>query len=131
IGTLFGAHLRRDGKVLWDPSGDLERGIQGMGAIDTSRLLARASTMAQLFTTPKHDLPKYLNGLLREARYLLRSCLYAHAISEGSPCFSVRELAQRHGDPDLTFLLASRHESEPSEEDYWNCLSRLEQILGT
>lgn len=130
IGTLFGAHLKRDGKVLWDPSGSLGGALDRMGTVDTDRLLERSRTMAQLFTTPAHDLPKYLPGLLREARYLLRSCLYARAISDGEPCFSVRELAVRMGDPDLSQLLASRQHSEPSETDYRNCLSRLEDIIG-
>lgn len=130
IGTLFGAHLKRDGKVLWDRSGSLATALEGMGSVETGRVLARSRTMSQLFTTPTNDLPKYLPGLLREARYLLRSCLYARAIADGAPCFSVRELAVRHNDPELAQLLASRHHSAPSQTDYLNCLARLEQVIG-
>lgn len=129
-GTLFGAHLRRDGKVLLDNSGVLSAALDRMGPVDTELVLARSRHMSQLFTTPELDLPRYLPGLLREARYLLRSCLYASAIAEGRPCFSVRELAQRHGDLDLARLLASRRVSEPSESDYSECLIRLWSLLG-
>lgn len=80
--------------------------------------------------SPEHDLPKYLPGLLREARYLLRSCLYAQAIAAGNPCFSVRELAVRHGDPHLAQLLASRQPGEPSISELTECLSRLRRIIG-
>ena len=67
--------------------------------------------MSGLFTSLERDFPS-TSGLLRQARYLLRSCLYAQAIADGDPCFSVRELAVRRGDPNLARLLAS---SQPGE----------------
>jgi len=130
IGTLFGAHLKRDAKVVWDNQGHLSRAVKSMGQVDTDRLLARALTMSELFMSPERDLPKYLPGLLREARYLLRSCLYAQAIADGDPCFSVRELAVRHGDPNLARLLASRQQDEATAADFEECLSRLRGIVG-
>lgn len=130
VGTLFGAHLKRDGKVLFDYDGRLTKALSAMGQVDTTRLFRRALEMSQLFTTPERDLPKYLPGLLRQARYLLRSSLYAQAIDEGAPCFSVREIADRHSDPDLVRLLASRQEEDPALEDYSACLSRLHDLLG-
>lgn len=130
IGTLFGAHLKRDGKIVWDDSGDLARAIDDMGDVDAARLMARSLGLSELFTSPEHDLPKYLPGLLRQVRYLLRSCLYAQAIAAGAPCFSVRELAVRLGDPSLTHLLASRHVGEPSKRDYQQCQERLTAIIG-
>jgi predicted nucleotidyltransferase len=130
IGTLFGAHLKRDSKILWDPRGVLAAAVGAMGEVDTERLLRRAWEMSELFTTPEQDLPRYLPGLLREARYLLRSCLYAQAIAAGRPCFSVRELAARHNDPHMVSLLASRHPEGASVSDLDECLSRLRQIVG-
>ncbi len=130
IGTLFGAHLKRDSKIVWDPEGLLAKAVAAFGDVDTDRLLRRAWRMSQLFTTLEHDLPKYLGGLLREARYLLRSCLYAQAIATGQPCFSVRELAVRHNDPSMTSLLSSRHSEPPSVEDLDECLVRLRKIVG-
>jgi predicted nucleotidyltransferase len=130
IGTLFGAHLKRDAKIVWDKHGDLTRAVEDMGDVDTDRLLARAWSMSELFTSPGRDLPKYLLGLLREARYLLRSCLYAQAIADGDPCFSVRELAVRLSDPYLVRLLASRQPGEATADDLEECLSRLRGIVG-
>ena len=130
MGTLFGAHLRRDARIVWDPDGELERLIASLGDVDPARLLTRARAMTTLFTSLDRDLPKYLPGLLREARYLLRSCLYVQAIAQGRPCFSVRELAQRHDDNELVILLASRHDSEPAETELRECLRRLRDLLG-
>lgn len=130
LGTLFGAHLRRDAKVLFDTDGELRSIVEAMGHVEVGRLLGRARIMSQLFTTPEQDLPRYLPGLLREARYLLRSCLYAQAIGNGAPCFSVRELAARLEDPILAELLASRQSSPPSHSDLSECLKRLEPLVG-
>jgi predicted nucleotidyltransferase len=130
IGTLFGAHLKRDAKIVWDARGHLTRAVEDMGEVDTERLVARAWSMSELFTSPERDLPKYLSGLLRQARYLLRSCLYAQAIADDVSCFSVRELAVRHGDPDLARLLASRQRGEATAADLEQCLSRLRGIIG-
>lgn len=130
IGTLFGAHLRRDAKIVWDSRDCLQSILNQMGDVDTKRLLKRARAMSSLFTTPDRDLPLYLPGLLRHARYLLRSSLYAQAIDQGRPCFSVREIARRHADPQLVTLLASRQAEAPSGDAYGDCLDRLVRIVG-
>lgn len=130
VGTLFGAHLRRDGRILWDPENKLVSTLAAMGEVDTSRLFSRSRQMSCILTQPERDLPRYLPGLLREARYLLRSCLYAAAIAEGEPCFSVRELARRHNDPALTDLLASRQVREPERQALEDCKLRLENLIG-
>lgn len=129
-GTLFGAHLKRDAKVLWDSKGELSSILSRMGEVDTERLFSRARNMSRILTCPRMDLPTYLPGLLRESRYLLRSCLYARAIAEENPCFSVREIAQSNADPSLVSLLSSRHITEPSLDDLTECISRLQAILG-
>jgi predicted nucleotidyltransferase len=130
VGTLFGAHLRRDAKVIWDPSDRLSRSVHAMGDVDTVRLLRRAKAMSSLFTTKSMDLPTYLDGMLRQARYLLRSCLYAKAIEQGDPCFSVREIARRLDDPKLTDLLASRRRTSASVAELEDCLRRLAPLVG-
>lgn len=130
IGTLFGAHLKRDAKIVWDKHGRLTRAVADMGEVDTDRLFSRARSMSALFTSLDHDLPKYLPGLLRQARYLLRSCLYAQAIAAGRPCFSVRELAFRYDDANLARLLASRQQGEATVADLENCLTWLRRLIG-
>jgi len=130
VGTLFGAHLRRDARVVWDPTGRLQAIVDGLGEVDTDRLLTRVRNMSKVFGALDTDLPKYLSGLLREARYLLRSSLYVQAIAASDPCFSVRELAARHDDPSLVSLLASRHSGPPQVADLRECLVRLEHIIG-
>lgn len=129
-GTLFGSHLKRDAKIIQDDTGYLTQAIINMGEVNTNRLFNRARNMSQIFTNLDRDIPKHLSGLLRQARYLLRSCLYAQAIAEDRPCFSVRELSARHSDEDLPRLLTSRPEGENSVKDLEECLSRLREIVG-
>lgn len=130
VGSLFGAHLVRDSRILWDPDGRVQPILDSMGTVDFPRLIRRSTFYSRIFGSLERDLPKYLPGLLREARYLLRSCLYGQAIAEDRPCFSIRELAQRHGDPSLANLLASRSMGEATELDLRECLFRLARIIG-
>ncbi|MDT0179544.1 hypothetical protein Q9S36_04880 [Microbacterium sp. ARD31] len=130
VGTLFGAHLRRDSRVLWDPAGSIAQSVGSMGDVDTARLRRRVKAMTTIFTTPEMDLPKYLEGMVRHARYLLRSSLYSQAIEQGEPCFSVRELEDRLKDPGLAAVLASRRASAATQEELADCLKRLEAIVG-
>jgi predicted nucleotidyltransferase len=130
VGTLFGAHLRRDGKILWDRHGRLATALEEMDDVDVNRLFDRVRMLSSLFTTPERDLPKYLPGILRQARYLLRSGLYTQAIASGAPCFSVRELAIRYDDPDLARLLSSNQPQPPTADDLSSCLARLRLLIG-
>lgn len=130
IGSLFGAHLRRDAKIVYDPMGDLARLLDCFTEVDAPRLMKRVREFSVVFGALDQDLPKYLPGLLREARYLLRSALYARAIQEDNECFSVRELAKRYSDPKLSTLLSSRPSSDATEEELMDCLSRLTRIVG-
>ena len=50
IGTLFGFHLKRDCVILQDTTGELSTALNGMGDVDTERLLVRALRMSTLFT---------------------------------------------------------------------------------
>lgn len=124
-GTLFGAHLHRDSQVVYDPHGKLQAALSTMGPVNAGRLIARVREMSSLFTTPEHDLPTYLPGLLRLARYLLRSTLYALAIEAGEPCFSVREIAMRRNDAQLANLLSSRPLDIHDDLALAECLRRL------
>ncbi|MBI5161408.1 MAG: nucleotidyltransferase domain-containing protein [Micrococcales bacterium] len=53
ISSLFGAHLKRDGMVLFDDDGKLDEALNRMGPVDTKRLLSRVRAMSALFTVPR------------------------------------------------------------------------------
>lgn len=129
-GSLFGAHLQRDARLVWDPLCELGPIIRALGPVNVEMLFQRARHFSQLFGSLDRDLPKYLPGLLREARYLLRSCMYAESIHSGRPCFSIRELAARRGDAALVELLTSRPLGEATEADLTDCCRRLATLLG-
>lgn len=129
IGSLFGAHLRRDGRVIFDTNDQLESLVDSLVSVDVKRLFRRLSYFSVIFGSLDHDLPKHLPGLLRMARFFLRSALYALAIEQGRECFSVRELAVRYKDPKLATLLSSRSSSKDSHDTLRECLERLSKIV--
>lgn len=129
VGSLFGYHLRRDGIILTDPTGTLQDALENFSTFDFPLLQRKIFSLSQIFTTPEYDLPKFLPGLLREARYFLRSYLYGKSIYEGRPCFSLNELAKRHHNENLATLLSS-HRRPPSYDEYDTCLDFLEAHIG-
>ena len=105
--TLFGMHIRRDGIVIADTDGELHEILQNFEDPDPSTLIRRVRHYSSILDSAKTDRGQYLSGLCRLARFLLRTAIYAQALDEGSPCFSVRELAERLAEPALATLLAS------------------------
>lgn len=129
-GTLFGAHLRRDSKVIFHHGNDLVGLLDSLGEVDTDRLLKRIRRFSCVLDAAPEDRARSLKGLVRQAKYLLRSALYGIAIRDGDPCFSLRELAQRHDDPSLVYALASRPPSEATESELDDLRTRLANVLG-
>jgi hypothetical protein len=106
-GTLFGTHLLRDGRVLFDPAGELAEALSRIAPATPDALLATVRRYSMILDLPASERSGHLPGLVRLTRYLLRTAVYARAMLQGKPCFSVRELAIRFDDPALTTLLAS------------------------
>jgi hypothetical protein len=130
--TLFGTHLVRDGRILLDPTGELTSIIRSIEAADPSVLLQKVHYYSMVLDQPSEERSAHLSGLVRLARYLLRTAIYARAMEEGNPCFSVRELAERFNDPSLATLLASDPAlvDSPSEELLDELSNRLTAAVG-
>jgi hypothetical protein len=131
-GTLFGTHLRRDGRVLVEVGDDLTRMIDALQPADPSQLLARVTQYSTILAQPDSEKEAHFSGMVRLARYLLRTAVYALAMADGEPCFSVRQLAQRLGEPRLATLLASDPAitGPPSVELLDELESRLVKVIG-
>ncbi len=113
-GTLFGFHLARDGQVLFERDGRLSRILANLQAPEPGRVLARIRSLTPVLDVPAKDEGEYVEGLTQVARYLVRSALYAEALDEGQPCFSVREIAARKDDAALATVLSSHSTVRPS-----------------
>jgi hypothetical protein len=131
-GTLFGLHLARDGIILADRDGDLERCIESLESPDPQELLERIRHLSQVLTASPGGNQEHLPGLVKVGRYLLRSALYAKALTEGPPCFSVHEIAERMADPSLISVLSSHTalQSRPTAEHLTEIRRRLEAVVG-
>jgi hypothetical protein len=106
-GTLFGMHLARDGVILHDTEDSLLNLLRSFGPADQERIFERVKRLAVALKSTSADRVKYLDGLVRLARYLLRTATYAAALNPGPPCFSLSELAERFGIPELPVILSS------------------------
>ncbi|MEV0671519.1 nucleotidyltransferase domain-containing protein [Mycobacterium sp. NPDC050441] len=130
--TLFGMHLARDGIILTDSSGTLQCILHQFSRPDPNDLLDRLRRLSAVLDSPDAEVYTYIGGFCRLARYLLRTAIYASAIREGEPCFSIRELAIRYNDPALETILSS-HSSihpEPSMTVFEDLKHRIVKVLG-
>jgi len=130
--TLFGTHLLRDAKIIFDPAGDLARIIATFQPATPSDLLRKVHYYSTILDQPRGEQVEHCPGLVRLARYLLRAAVYAQSMRSGAPCFSVRELAQRFNDPELATLLASDYKltGPPTIAKLKELTERLHSIVG-
>ncbi|QDO88567.1 hypothetical protein FNH13_09635 [Ornithinimicrobium ciconiae] len=131
-GTLFGYHLVRDGRVLYDIGGQLAAALEFVRAPGEGQVIGRVRSLTSVLDISSQDRERYIEGLTKVARYLLRSALYAEALDQGDPCFSVREIAARKRDPQLVAILSSHVTVRPSasEEVLDDLKRRLEAVIG-
>ena len=129
-GSLFGYHLQRDSIRMYDPERKLQTVVEKFGEVNVGRVFSKARHLGKILSLNESDLQRYLPGLYREARYLLRSCLYAKAIEDGNPCFSVRILAERYGQPRYAEILSAHPRGGISRTDYLFCRQKLAELLG-
>jgi hypothetical protein len=130
--TLFGTHLRRDGRVLIESERILSAIIENLAPADPLELLVRVRRYATILNQSISESRAHAAGLVRLARYLLRTAVYASAMKRGRTCFSVRELAELYGEPRLATLLASdpRLTDPPTYELLEEIKARLVAITG-
>lgn len=130
-GSLFAYHLRRDGVALHGANA-VEELLKGAVPPDAHTLLTRIRRLASVLLVRPENVAIHLSGLVRVAKYLLRSAMYAEAIRAGEPSFSVSELAARASDPRLAQLLSSHSTvaPAPTAEILTELKERLERIIG-
>lgn len=130
--TLFGTHLIRDGRIILDPTDTLHHIIDHLQPANPVDLLATVRRYSVILDLKPADRVAHRSGLVRLARYLLRTAIYAKAMEIGKPCFSVRELAERFHDSTLATLLASDPAvtGPPSEELLDLLIERLVTVVG-
>lgn len=131
--TLFGTHIARDGRILLDTDGELAGIVQGLEPAEPIALLEQVRRFSTVIDLPDDEASEHIAGVTRLARYLLRTAIYAKAMKQGRPCFSVRELSQRFDDPGLANLLASNTEQTgpPSLSKFKDLHGRLLAEIGS
>lgn len=131
-GSLFGMHLARDAVMLHDPNDWLVKQLRRFTPANPSKIFERVRAIATALKSDKSSRETYLNGMVRLARYLLRTALYAKALDPGPPCFSISGIAERFGQPELETLL-SAHELVHGSATLSlldDLQSRIEEVVG-
>lgn len=130
--TLFGFHLVRDGIVLHDTGDQLARALAAIQPPEPGSVIARVRLLAPVLDVSAADRREYIEGLTKVGRYLLRTAMYAQALDEGRPCFSVREIANRNRDAALVAVLSSHEALRPaaSLEVFNDLCGRLAAAIG-
>lgn len=131
-GTLFGMHLARDGIILHDSDNTLRSILGSFEPPDADRLLERVHHLAAVLDVGADDRARYLAGLCKVARYLLRTAIYATALRMGRPCFSLNDLAVLFSQPELPMILSSHDGiyAPPTAGVLEDLRRRLEALLG-
>ena len=73
-------HIRRDGIVIADPTGDLQGFIQNLKDPEPQRLIGRIRHFSAILESSQTDRGNYLEGLCRLARFLLRTAIYTKTL---------------------------------------------------
>jgi hypothetical protein len=132
-GSLFGMHLARDAVILHDPDGWLGALLEEFRPSNPEEIMRRVRDIAVALKSDESSRATYVSGLVRLARYLLRTALYAKALDPGPPCFSISGLAERFGQPELQTLLSSHRavQGEPSIQILDELQQRLDDVVGS
>jgi hypothetical protein len=131
--TLFGTHIARDGRILLDTDGELASIVRGLEPAEPLSLMEQVRRFSTVVDLPDYEVTEHIAGVTRLVRYLLRTAIYAKAMRQGRPCFSVRELSRRFDDPSLATLLASNTEltGPPSLSMFKELRDRLLLEIGS
>lgn len=105
-GSLFAWHLRTEGIVLDDPSGAVSEILRSGAGPNWERTLQRVLVLSQILDVNEEEFERYANRLIRTARYLLRTTVYARAIAAGGKSFSVEIATSEAGVPHLYRMFA-------------------------
>jgi predicted nucleotidyltransferase len=129
-GSLFAFHLAVEGKILRDPEGELQAVLAAYRQPPSyDSLIAEAEIIAQLLDS---DITLNPEGFARLALYLVRTVAIARQLQKtGHPVFSVPQLAEVLGRPELVLLFRGRELPENLNVDRVIAAKKtLRRLLG-
>lgn len=107
-GSLFILHLRLEGKILYDPSSTLAEILNSYVQPASYALLQTELRRAlAIFDVTEDEATRYQPGLIRVAKFLLRTELFRRCAEQGTPVFSRREIEHVLGVSWVDDLLSS------------------------
>ncbi|WP_155981833.1 hypothetical protein [Nocardia sp. BMG111209] len=118
--------------MLAERDNNLTRILEALEPADPDQLLDRVKGYSTILSQSTAEKELHCSGMVRLARYLLRTAIYALSMKSGDSCFSVRQLADRFNDPRLATLLASDPvvTGNPTMDLLAELIGRIEAIFG-
>lgn len=123
-GSLFAWHLRTEGIVLDDPERLLAAVFDEHPGPATDGALRRVRQLAAVLDLHRREFELHGPQVIRVARYLLRTAVYARSIAAGEMSFSIRTAA-RAAAAEVFLPLIVREGSEAG----WSALTRYREAL--
>lgn len=96
-GSLFAWHLRTEGIVLNDSNHLLSAVLDEHPGPASDGTLRRVRQLAVVLDVPRREFDLHGPRILRTARYLLRSAIYARSLAAGETSFAIRSAAKAAG----------------------------------
>jgi predicted nucleotidyltransferase len=130
--SLFSWHLRTEGVYIADDNGLLRSILESHAGPDVAATIGRITDLTPVLDVGVAEFERHPIGLVRVARFLLRTAVYAVAIGTGAATYSLR-LASAHVDPSGdTFALLERLtvNSSTSWADFDHARARLSALTG-
>jgi len=124
-GSLFVLHLRREGIVLADTRGVLQRVLEGYlqpSTYERTRYMLRAT--AAILDIDEAQLAGNPQGFVRLALFLLRTELYAREAEGGTPSFAMGPILEGHADAALREVFQPK-ERRRTDFAYFSVLQSL------
>lgn len=111
-GSLFVLHLTTEGRILYDPNGELRSILQEYSQPHSYDAMRQEIMVAgSALDTTANDASKYVSSLGPLAIYLLRTVVFSLCAERGVTTFESHKVAAELGDPDLGEVLKLRRQS--------------------
>lgn len=130
-GSLFAWHLRTEGVIMQDTGGLLRGALDLHSGPAWERVLSRITELAVILDLGRGEFEQYADRVIRTARYLVRTAVYARAIGAGGTSFAMESAARKAGYPHLMMLLRRGAEGSRDWQTFVAYRDALAELTGT
>lgn len=130
-GSLFILHLKREGRILRDPTGELENCIASYREPSSyENYLEAVGSLMALLDVQHSGYSARWKAYNQVVVYIIRSVLYAQFAQSGVPAFATSALIERCPEPNLPTALALKRAVRPNFGSFSTARELAEKLTG-